>query len=80
MDKVRTAYPTWLSPSSAWCGSEFVLTFVSINRQAELEGRHSQAELGNETLPDSSPVFNRVIEQYFHGKPDMKTLALLGND
>jgi uncharacterized protein (DUF1810 family) len=31
-------------------------------------------------LPDSSPVFNRVLEQYFHGKPDMKTLALLGND
>jgi uncharacterized protein (DUF1810 family) len=31
-------------------------------------------------LPDSSPVFNRVLEQYFHGKPDMKTLALLGSD
>jgi uncharacterized protein (DUF1810 family) len=31
-------------------------------------------------LPDSSPVFNRVIEQYFNGKPDMKTLVLLGND
>jgi uncharacterized protein (DUF1810 family) len=30
-------------------------------------------------LPDSSPVFNRVLEQYFYGKPDIKTLALLGN-
>ena len=35
-----------LLPSSAWRGSEwgkFVLTIININRQAELEGRHSQA-------------------------------------
>jgi uncharacterized protein (DUF1810 family) len=25
-------------------------------------------------------VFSRVIDQYFNGKPDTKTLALLGNE
>jgi len=30
-------------------------------------------------LPNASPVFYRVIDQYFNGKPDIKTLALLGN-
>lgn len=30
-------------------------------------------------LPNASPVFSRVIDQYFNGKPDTKTLALLGN-
>lgn len=30
-------------------------------------------------LPNTSPVFNRVIDQYFNGKPDTKTLALLRN-
>jgi len=31
-------------------------------------------------LPNASPVFSRVIDQYFNGKPDTKTLALLGNN
>ncbi|MFI3190837.1 calpastatin [Crenothrix sp. D3] len=30
-------------------------------------------------LPNASPVFSRVIDKYFNGKPDTKTLALLGN-
>jgi uncharacterized protein (DUF1810 family) len=31
-------------------------------------------------LPNASPVFSRVIDKYFNGKLDTKTLALLGND
>lgn len=30
-------------------------------------------------LPNASPVFSRVIDKYFNGKPDTKTLELLGN-
>jgi len=30
-------------------------------------------------LPNARPVFSRVIDQYFNGKPDTKTLVLLGN-
>ena len=30
-------------------------------------------------LPNASPVFSSVIDQYFNGKPDRKTLGLLGN-
>lgn len=30
-------------------------------------------------IPNASPVFSRVIDKYFNGKPDTKTLALLGN-
>jgi hypothetical protein len=33
-------------PSSAWCGGEqnkFIFMFICLERQAELEGRHSQA-------------------------------------
>jgi uncharacterized protein (DUF1810 family) len=31
-------------------------------------------------LPNASPVFSRVIDKYFNGKLDTKTLALPGNN
>lgn len=31
-------------------------------------------------LPNTSPIFSRVLDKYFNGKPDTQTLALLGND